>query len=121
MERFDTDTFAEELEAAPENRQVGTRVLFENDRIRVWELLLRPGERAPFHHHALDYFWTCVSPGEVVQRFADGTMEQRSCADGQTVFTPCASEPVIHDLENAGDTTLRFVTVELDPGSAHER
>ena len=34
---------------------VGTRVTFENDRVRVWEMLLAPGERSDTHRHDLDY------------------------------------------------------------------
>jgi hypothetical protein len=34
---------------------VGTNMLFENDRVRVWELRLAPGTRTDLHHHQLDY------------------------------------------------------------------
>lgn len=34
---------------------VGTKVLFENDRVRVWELRLDPGERSDVHQHELDH------------------------------------------------------------------
>jgi hypothetical protein len=34
---------------------VGTKVLFENDRVRVWEMTLAPGERSAVHRHDLDY------------------------------------------------------------------
>ncbi len=34
---------------------VGTRVLFENERVRVWEMRLAPGESSAVHQHALDY------------------------------------------------------------------
>ena len=34
---------------------VGSRVLFENDRVRVWEMTLAPGERSAVHRHDLDY------------------------------------------------------------------
>ncbi len=34
---------------------VGTKVLFENDRVRVWELRLDPGERSDVHRHELDH------------------------------------------------------------------
>ena len=30
---------------------VGTAVLFENDRVRVWELTLAPGESSDTHEH----------------------------------------------------------------------
>jgi hypothetical protein len=47
----------EDLMARP-TRQLGsvaTRLLFENDRVRVWELDLAPGERSAVHEHTLDY------------------------------------------------------------------
>ena len=34
---------------------VGTRLLFENDRVRIWEMDLAPGARSATHRHDLDY------------------------------------------------------------------
>ena len=34
---------------------VGTKLLLENDRVRVWELDLAPGEKSDVHRHDLDY------------------------------------------------------------------
>jgi hypothetical protein len=34
---------------------VATRILFENERVRVWEMDLAPGERSATHRHELDY------------------------------------------------------------------
>ena len=31
----------------------GTRILFENDQVRVWEIELAPGQTLPMHHHDL--------------------------------------------------------------------
>ena len=33
---------------------VGTKLLFENERIRVWEMRLAPGERSQLHEHHHD-------------------------------------------------------------------
>lgn len=33
---------------------VGTRVMFENDRVRVWDLALAPGESLAKHIHKLE-------------------------------------------------------------------
>ena len=35
---------------------VGTRLLFEDDRVRIWEIALGPGEETPPHRHELDYY-----------------------------------------------------------------
>ncbi|HEV8296865.1 MAG TPA: hypothetical protein VGQ20_06210 [Acidimicrobiales bacterium] len=34
---------------------VASKVLFENDRVRIWEMRLEPGESSPVHRHDLDY------------------------------------------------------------------
>lgn len=111
---FDRSDYGEELEAAPVNKQLGTTVWFENDRIRVWEVLLEPGERGEFHSHTTNYFWTVVEGSRGLQRFSDGTFVVRDYLVGETKYlehTPDSA--LIHDLENVGDSTLRFVTVEL--------
>jgi hypothetical protein len=111
---FDPAEFADELIAAPGNLQVGTEVLFENDRVKVWQITLAPGDRGPFHAHTRSYFWTCVEAGIGRQRSPNGTLKVRRYEVGQTQFsTHSPSEPMLHDLENVGDTMLRFVTVEL--------
>jgi hypothetical protein len=111
---FDPAEFADELIAAPSNLKVGTQILFENDRVKVWEIRLAPGGRGPFHAHTRPYFWTVVESGTGRQRSPDGTLKVRRYEVGQTEFSAHSpAEPMLHDLENVGDTMLRFVTVEL--------
>ncbi len=111
---FDTNDYADELESAPLNFEVGTTMWFENDRIRVWEILLHPGERGAFHSHVTNYFWTVVEGSRGLQRFADGTFVVRDYLVGETKYLEHTPETaLIHDLENVGNSPLRFVTVEL--------
>ncbi len=41
------------------NGAVGTQLVSETERVRVWSLKLAPGERIGFHRHVLDYFGPC--------------------------------------------------------------
>jgi beta-alanine degradation protein BauB len=34
---------------------IGTQVILENDRVRIWEVHLDPGERGDLHQHHLDH------------------------------------------------------------------
>jgi quercetin dioxygenase-like cupin family protein len=112
--QFDLGDYSDELDAAPGNLDVGTRLWFENDRLRVWEVRLQPGERGPFHAHTRRYFWTVVDGGIGRQRTADGKVVTREYHTGDTSYSEHSpQEPMIHDFENAGDTPIRFVTVEL--------
>ncbi|MFP3913614.1 MAG: cupin domain-containing protein [Actinomycetota bacterium] len=111
---YDPAQFQEELRAAPANQDVGTSLWFENEKVRVWEVRLEPGERGPFHNHTRNYFWTVVEGSRGLQRFADGSYAVRDYRVGDTRYLEHSPESsLIHDLENVGDSTLRFVTVEL--------
>lgn len=111
---FDPADFDAELDAAPTNKQLGTSMWFENERVRVWEVLLEPGERGAFHAHTTNYFWTVVEGSRGLQRFADGHYVIRDYLVGETKYLEHSpDDALIHDLENVGETTLRFVTVEL--------
>ena len=112
--KYDVAEFAAELARASENHEVGTRLRFENDHVRVWEIHLEPGQRGAFHVHDQTYFWTVVDPGRGLQRFPDGTFVIRDYEPGETKYLEHSpADSLIHDLENVGSTTMRFVTVEL--------
>ena len=93
--------------------RVGSRLLSEDTRVRVWEIRLGPGERFHAHRHVLDYFWTAIHAGRSRQHTADGSTREVAYAAGETRhFTFAAGEFLLHDIENAGDTELVFTTVE---------
>jgi hypothetical protein len=111
---YDTQEFAAELDDAQGNFDVGTTLWFENEHVRVWEVRLDTGQRAPFHNHSRTYFWTCIDPGKGFQRFPDGTAEEFDFQLGETVFSHITpDDPMIHDLENIDDHPIRFVAIEL--------
>ena len=96
------------------NGAVGSRLVSESDRVRVWEIRLQPGQRVPAHRHVLDYFWTAINPGSGRQHTADGTTREVTYVAGETRhFRFAEGEYLLHDLENVGDTELVFSTVEF--------
>jgi quercetin dioxygenase-like cupin family protein len=104
----------EDLERNRFNGRVGTKLLSESDKVRVWEIRLKPGERIGFHRHVLDYFWTAVTPGRGRSHHGDGSTLEMSYEAGETRHaTYGPGEYKLHDLENIGDTELIFTTVEF--------
>ena len=89
------------------NGQVGSRLVSETDRVRVWLLSLKPGERIGFHTHVLDYFWTAVTAGEARSHYGDGhTAEVKYDAGDTRHHLYDVGEFMVHDLENIGHTEL---------------
>lgn len=104
---------AAEFERNAFNPCVGTVLLSESDRARVWYIRLEPGARIGFHRHVLDYFWTALTAGRARSHVDGGPARETQYFAGQTShmrFAP--GEFMLHDLENVGDTPLTFVTVE---------
>jgi beta-alanine degradation protein BauB len=96
------------------NGQVGTRIVNETERVRIWLIELHPGERLPFHTHVMDYFWTATTPGRARSRYADGHVAEVSYHVGMTQhYHFGAGQSMTHDLENIGDDVLCFTTVEF--------
>jgi quercetin dioxygenase-like cupin family protein len=96
------------------NGCVGTQLLSENERVRVWTIRLAPGERIGFHRHVLDYFWTAVTAGTALSHTQDGSTGERSYYAGETQHESYGpGEYKVHDLENIGDSELVFTTVEF--------
>ena len=44
---------------------VGTEIVFENDRVRIWHLKLAPGQRSAVHEHLLDNVLIQISGGRI--------------------------------------------------------
>ena len=109
-----------EREARAPNGCVGNSLVSETDRLRVWTIRLKPGERFGFHRHVLDYFWTSVSGGRGRQHLMDGTTVEYSYHPGETRHeTYGPGECKVHDLENIGDADMVFMTVESIDSSAN--
>lgn len=105
---------SDEFQRNQQNGCVGTRLLSENDRVRVWEIRLKPGERIGFHRHVLDYFWTAITPGRARSHQQDGSTVETEYYAGETRHdTYGPGESKTHDLENIGKAELVFTTVEF--------
>lgn len=105
----------EEYEAGGfRNGRVGHRLVSETEKVRVWTLRLKPGERVGLHRHQLDYFWTALKAGRSESNFADGRTVVTDYEEGMTRhFHFEKGECMIHDLCNVGDTEIAFTTVEF--------
>ena len=92
---------------------VGTRLLFENDRVRVWDLQLAPGESTGLHRHTNDFLYVVIGDGALATAFADGSREApRPMCDGDVRYREVNGETV-HEAINVGAGPWRNIVVEL--------
>jgi len=87
------------------------RVELDNDRVRVLEAVLEPGEKEQLHSHPASVLHVIVG-GKISNHTADGKTAEVELKSGETSYR----EPTTHWAENIGTTTIRLILVELkDP------
>ena len=101
-------------EAGRESGCVGSILVSETSKVRVWHLRIPRGGRCGFHRHVLNYFWTALTDGHARNYFEDGRIAETPHYKGQTRHLEFgAGEHLVHCVENIGDTDLEFTTVEF--------
>lgn len=92
---------------------VGTKLLFENERVRVWDLQLPPGESTGLHRHKSDFLYVVIGGGEFQTGFQDGSKDPpRTMADGDVRYREVGAG-IVHEGINIGTTPWRNIVVEL--------
>ncbi len=83
------------------------KALNENDRVRVLEVVFKPGDTAKMHHH----------PDHVVYALKGGKMSLTSAGKTQEMDIKSGSvlflEAQDHEAKNIGDSTLDLLVFEL--------
>jgi beta-alanine degradation protein BauB len=93
-----------------EDGQVATRVIYEDDHIRVWLLELAAGQASGWHQHRFDHAFLVTRPGRVRAEFADGQHEDQQDRLGDAVY--CRVDGP-HQLVNLGTSTYQNIVVEF--------
>lgn len=93
--------------------EVGSSLLFENERVRVWDLRLAAGESTGLHRHETDYLYVVIGEGTLQRGDADGSRgEARTMTDGEVHFRTIDGDDV-HEAINVGESDWRNIVVEL--------
>jgi len=107
---------------------IGSKIIFENDNIIVWDFELKPGEETPMHKHSHSYMWYAlqgapldcedehgndlgvfdVPTGSVfnIKREGDKLEVMSDIAKG-------VKFPITHKAKNIGKETYREILIEF--------
>lgn len=83
-------------------------VIFEDDKMRVLKVTVKPGDTAEMHWHPQNINYL-LKPGLLRFTKEDGSVVDVELSEGQVTSSPESS----HAVENIGDTTVETVQVEL--------
>ena len=95
---------------------IGTEVVYEDDRVRVWQLRLAPGEKSPIHRHDHDHLLIQVA-GDRIAAFPEpdtqGPYTQHIEADVIPGAVVAVTKGGIETAVNVGQEPYLEVIVEL--------
>ena len=90
--------------------------MFENERVRVWDLALAPGESLEKHVHHNDYLFVVINGGGALRHVDPENPENdrgMQYETDQVVFLEAGSGLIHHELVNVGDSPYRNLVIEL--------
>ncbi|WP_421812023.1 hypothetical protein [Flagellimonas sp.] len=85
---------------------LSNRLVFENKGVKLWDLMLLPGQRLNFRRHNTNYGWVCTTGGLVITRYGNGKIDMIKLNPGDTEYFENRGKNYINDLENIGEDTL---------------
>jgi mannose-6-phosphate isomerase-like protein (cupin superfamily) len=90
---------------------VGTAVILDNDRVKIWEMDLQPGEESDEHRHDLDYILVILEGDRIAGISTDGRDDiEADVHPGLTVYVPKGGTEI---ARNIGQERYREILIEL--------
>jgi quercetin dioxygenase-like cupin family protein len=100
-------------EANPGDRTLGdvaTKLLFENDTVKVWEMSLESGESSDLHRHEFEYFFVVLEGESIDADFTGGKSIRIPVEQGKVIYVPPGNTEI---AVNRSDVRYREILVEL--------
>ena len=98
------------MSTTPQLGNVGTRVLLENERIKVWEMLLQPGQSSDLHQHTMDYVLCIVEGSGIDADRPNGETFHGRVQPGQVFYIKRGG---VERAVNRSDTRFHEIIIEL--------
>jgi beta-alanine degradation protein BauB len=95
---------------------IATRVLMENDRVKIWEMDLAPGEDSDVHEHTMDYILVILEGDRIAgvpESDSAGLYNEYLEADVSPGECFYVEKGGIETARNLGSSRYREIAIEL--------
>ncbi|WP_136465702.1 hypothetical protein [Flagellimonas onchidii] len=100
---------------------LGERLVFENDNVKLWDIMLEPGERIPFRKQNSNYNWVCLTGGLALTRYGNGKISMIKLEPGDTEYCEFKGKNYVNDLENIGERTIAIHILEYKESNLNKK
>ena len=92
---------------------------FENEFVRVYDVLIPVGDTTLYHRHTQDTFYVAVNEATVRDRtWGEPEARTGTAPAGSALCRPHLSRPLIHQVENVGTAEMRLIGAEIKASPA---
>ena len=106
-------------DAVPIEKEPMHRLKFENEFVRLFDVLVPAGETTKFHVHLYDGISVRVSTAKIVDESQTGEQKPFDIKYGDVTFGS-RSKPETHRVINTGNTDFRNIFIEILPSKTTE-
>lgn len=85
---------------------LGQELLFKNESMKIWDVMLAPGERLPFRKINCNFSFVSITDGMIITRSGNGRIGLHHLEKGDSQYMPLENSNTIYDIENIGEDTL---------------
>jgi hypothetical protein len=87
---------------------------FEDEFVRVYDVLIPPGDTTLYHRHTRDTMYVAVNEATVRdQTWGDDEARTGTALAGSAMCRPHLSRPLTHQVHNAGTAEMRLIGAEI--------
>jgi quercetin dioxygenase-like cupin family protein len=92
---------------------------YENDYVRVFDVVVPPGDATLFHVHSNDYAFVSIGDANLKAQVLDREPSDLILKDGEVRFT---KGPITHRVTNVSSAPFRNITIEIlaSPGAKND-
>jgi quercetin dioxygenase-like cupin family protein len=100
----------------PVDREPRHHLRFENEYVRVFDVVVQPGDATLFHTHTSDYAYVAIGDANLKAEVMGSEPADLILKDREARFT---KGPIAHRVTNVAGTPFRNITIEIlrSPGS----
>jgi hypothetical protein len=99
----------------PVEQEPHHRVVFENQYVRVLDVVVGPGETTLFHRHSIDNVPIILTDADNKTQFAGKDWAPTPAKAKSVGFIPGEAKPYVHRISNQGKTAYHVIDVEILP------
>lgn len=92
---------------------VGTKMIFENDKVKVWEFNLEPGEVVPMHTHRMDYMFHVYEGSTLEVTYPPEAQMKPGRVELKAGAVRYIAKGGRHEARNVGDKRYIEILVEM--------